>query len=94
MEDNKKKMVFEMVSAEEAKKIRASVSDSRSSWDSGVLCESGVSDPWQACISKPGGATCCYYKNGQQCHGICVETGGSPPDSFLTVKCKTEPFDK
>lgn len=86
MENNKKKPIFEPVSAEEAKKIRAS-GDKEGRWDSGVLCESGVIGPQQACIGKGIGAACCYMRDGEELHGKCVEFGSYPPDTLLSMKC-------
>lgn len=86
MENDKKKPTFEPVSAEEAKKIRAS-GNKDGSWDSGVLCESGVQDAQQACIGKGSGAPCCYMLNGQEKIGKCVEFGTFPPTSLLSMKC-------
>ena len=68
MENDKKKPTFEPISAEEAKKIRAT-SNNDGRWDSGVLCQSGVSTREEACISKYSGADCCYYEHGMELRG-------------------------
>ncbi|MDE6344647.1 MAG: hypothetical protein K2L69_07910 [Muribaculaceae bacterium] len=97
MENDKKKPTFEPVSAEEAKKIRAT-GNKDGQWNSGVLCESGITTREGACIGKSEGADCCYYQNGNELHGKCVEFGLYPPGSLLSLKCVTSltklPFDR
>lgn len=95
MENNKKNPIFEPVSAEEAKKIRSYKGGESLTSGSGAICESGISDPWQACISMSSGAECCYYENGQEKRGKCVFTNEPPdpyrpPETFLYTKCKTD----
>ena len=89
MENDKKKPTFEPVSAEEAKKIRAT-GNKDGSWDSGVLCESGITTREGACIGKAEGADCCYMTNGEEQIGKCVEFGSYPPTSLLSMKCVVE----
>ncbi len=98
MENDKKKPTFEPVSAEEAKKIRAT-GNKEGRWDSGVRCESGIQDKWAACWLKTDDDPCCYWDNGQEKRGVCV-VGPPPyepeppyPETFLRLQCKTEPWE-
>lgn len=75
MKDDKKKPIFEPITPEEAKKIKAS--GTYDSWDSGVLCTSGSTDRYEVCQEKYHGADCCYLDNaGNEIYGKCDWAGG------------------
>lgn len=66
-----KKVVFEPISAEEAKKIRAAGND-RMYPPSGLECESGGDRLYDPCEGKEEGEWCCY-DDGKFVYGKCHE---------------------
>lgn len=90
----KKKQVFEHVSAEEAKKIRAYGGGESMTSGSGSLCPpSGATDPWAVCQLKHEGEKCCYRDHaGMEVYGTCVFGGGFGEVNRL--KCVERPISK
>lgn len=89
MEDNMKKPVFEPVSAEEAKKIRATANDDVP--PSGLECSSGSA--YAACEGKSEGYWCCEDR-GNRYYGRCgYDDNDRPSGSTLPrqLKCKEIP---
>ena len=84
MEDNKKKPVFEPVSAEEAKKIRATANHDVP--PSGLECPSGGDREYDSCSGKNEGDWCCF-DSGNKNYGHCSHEFGSQS----RLKC-TGPF--
>ena len=82
--NNQKKGVFEPVSAEEAKKIRAYENGNGGSWESGIECASG-GDAVELCFGKYPGAPCCYLYNGKEVYGKCVYFNGTTALDLICV---------
>ena len=90
--NNQKKGVFEILSAEEAKKIRAySGGESLTSGDDGYNCPSGTG-AFSQCQSSHEGAKCCYYDEaGNVVRGVCVFAGGF--GDVYRLKCSNLPWE-
>lgn len=87
MKNNKNKTVFEPVSAEEAKKIRA-YRENIITQSGAIDCGSGSHDPYSSCIGKPEGVECCVTRpNGQNEIGICANASGTDGN----LMCITDP---
>lgn len=80
---NKTKSIFEPISSEDAKKIKAYAEGGR--YDSGVECPSGGVDESAACQGKPEGAECCYYGHNGPVRGTCQYDG--PGTVAMPYKC-------
>ena len=94
MEDNKKKPIFEPVSAEEAKKIRA-FKEGISPKSGTVDCGSGFHDSYASCATKNYGEACCLtLPNGENVIGYCANNINSESGTTDgTLKCITNPTE-
>ncbi len=81
MKDSTKKPVFEPVSAEEAKKIRATAGEDVP--PSGLECPSGGDREYDSCYGKNEGDWCCIDL-GEKNFGRCRYESGS----YSKLKCK------
>lgn len=92
MKRDKNQPIFEPISPEEAKQIRAYRESRNLTSGSGIECPSGSADAYTVCQTSHSGAECCYLDNaGNEVHGVCVFGGG-----FVEVdrlKCSNLPWE-
>lgn len=85
MEQNKKP-IFESISVEEAKKIRA-YDGGRDNPPSGLQCASGGDWVYETCLGQYSGAWCCHLENGGKVYGRCEIDYTGP--ALMELKCAT-----
>lgn len=92
MESNNKKPVFEPISPEEAKKIRA-YDNTRENPPSGLECLSGWGSMYDPCIGKGEDDWCCYHSGFSEIHGKCrMSSSGTEGIRLICVTNGTPPW--
>lgn len=76
-----KKPIFQPVSAEEAKRIRATAGKTTDYPPSGLECTSGEESRYSACRNKPAQEWCCWNDNSTIRYGRCKENPIEPDPS-------------
>lgn len=86
--EKKKKPIFESISVEEAKKIRA-YDGGRDNPPSGLQCASGGDWVYETCLGQYPGAWCCHLENGREVYGKCERDYNGP--ALMELRCVTNP---
>ena len=94
MDNKNKKPIFEPVSAEEAKQIRATCGKTTDYPPSGLECTSGDGSKYSACKNKEEWSWCCWNdstKHYGRCKQNPVEPDASRPDHMY---CDTTGYEQ
>lgn len=95
MKSGNNKIVFEPISAEEAKQVYA-YRETFNPHSGDLDCGSGFNDPYMTCRGKSVGSKCCItLPNGQNVIGTCaVNSTSTAIDGLLCITNPTEVPDK